>query len=148
MGDRIHSVAERTMKTSRTKRNLHERIAVYLDRNPAKDVACGKPPGFLSAGQPDCLQDHLAELVKHEILKVLGYRRALQALVRAILQESASKRPGRIRFLRARVESIGDRVLVFGSGKQTTGMLKNLAPNRRVGSSCSRAQFVPGERRS
>jgi molybdopterin molybdotransferase len=67
-----------------------------------------------------------AELVKPAILKVMGYRRILPSTVRAILQESASKRTGRTKLLRVRLESSGEKLLAYSSGEQATGMLKTL----------------------
>ena len=56
----------------------------------------------------------------------MEYRRVLQPAVRAILQENASKRPERVKLLRGRLESSGDKLLVYSSGGQTIGMLKTL----------------------
>ncbi len=65
------------------------------------------------------------ELVKPAILKSLGYRRTLQPSIRALLQEDFSKRAGRVKLLRVRLESRDGRYLAFISGDQSTGMLKS-----------------------
>jgi molybdopterin molybdotransferase len=81
---------------------------------------------FCLPGNPVASMIIFAELVRPAILKAMGYRRILQPTVRAILQENASKRFGRIKLLRVRLESSGDKLLAFSSGEQTTGMLKTL----------------------
>jgi molybdopterin molybdotransferase len=81
---------------------------------------------FCLPGNPVASMIIFAELVKPAILRAMGYRRVLQPVVRAILQEAASKRPGRIKLLRVRLESCGDKLLAFSAGEQTTGMLKTL----------------------
>lgn len=77
-------------------------------------------------GNPVASMVIFAELVKPAILKAMGYRRILQPLVRAILQESAAKRTGLVKFLRVRLEASGDKFLAYSSGEQATGMLKTL----------------------
>jgi molybdopterin molybdotransferase len=77
-------------------------------------------------GNPVASMIIFAELVKPAILKVMGYRRILPSTVRAILQESASKRTGRTKLLRVRLESSGEKLLAYSSGEQATGMLKTL----------------------
>jgi len=81
---------------------------------------------FCLPGNPVASMVIFDELVKPAILKAMGYRRVLQPTVRAILQDKASKRSGRIKILRVRLESRGGQLLAFSSGEQTTGMLKTL----------------------
>jgi molybdopterin molybdotransferase len=66
------------------------------------------------------------ELVKPAILKAMGYKRIFQPFIRAVLQENVSKKVGRVKFLRVRLEPSGDGFLAFSSGDQTTGKLKTL----------------------
>jgi molybdopterin molybdotransferase len=81
---------------------------------------------FCLPGNPVASMIIFAELVRPAILKAMGYRRVLQPAVRAILQENASKRAGRIKLLRVRLESSGDKLVAYSPGAQTTGMLKTL----------------------
>ena len=81
---------------------------------------------FCLPGNPVASMIIFAELVKPAIFKAMGYRRVLQPAVRAILQENASKRPGRTKLLRVRLKYNGDKLLAYSSGEQTTGMLKTL----------------------
>lgn len=101
---------------------------------------------FCLPGNPVASMIMFAELVKPAILKSMGYRRVLQPTVRALLQEDVSKRPGRVKLLRVRLESRGDSLLAFSSGDQTTGMLTTLL--RADGLAvlpADRASFLAGE---
>lgn len=81
---------------------------------------------FCLPGNPVASIVIFAELVKPAILKAMGYRRVLQPVVRAILQDDVSKRVGRIKFIGVRLESVGDKLLAFSSGEQATGRLTTL----------------------
>ncbi len=80
---------------------------------------------FCLPGNPVASMIMFDELVKPAILKSLGYRRTLQPSIRALLQEDFSKRAGRVKLLRVRLESRDGRYLAFISGDQSTGMLKS-----------------------
>jgi molybdopterin molybdotransferase len=66
------------------------------------------------------------EFVKPALLKMMGHRRVLEPLVRATLQEDARKKPGKIKFLRVRLESVGGKLRAYSSGDQNTGILKTM----------------------
>jgi molybdopterin molybdotransferase len=101
---------------------------------------------FCLPGNPVASMIIFSELVKPAILKAMGYRRILQPAVRAILQENVSKRPGRIKLIRVRLESSGDKLLAFSSGNQTTGMMKTLLRADGLAVlSAERSSFLEGE---
>lgn len=77
-------------------------------------------------GNPVASMIIFAELIRPAILKAMGCQRVLLPTIRAVLQESASKRVGRIKLLRVRLESEGDQFLAYSSGEQTTCMLTTL----------------------
>jgi molybdopterin molybdotransferase len=81
---------------------------------------------FCLPGNPVASMLMFDELVKPAILKALGYRRIHQPLMRAVLQDEVSKRPGRVKLLRVRVESHKGKLLAFSSGEQETGKMKSL----------------------
>jgi molybdopterin molybdotransferase len=96
------------------------------------DVRPGKPTTFgvkdhclvfCLPGNPVASMVIFTELVKPAILKVLGYQRVLPFPIRAILQGNISKRPGRIKLLRVRLEFQDNKLLALSSGEQATGML-------------------------
>jgi molybdopterin molybdotransferase len=81
---------------------------------------------FCLPGNPVASMLMFDELVKPAILKTMGYRRIHQPLVRAALQDGVSKRPGRVKLLRVRVESQHGKLLAYVSGEQSTGKMKTL----------------------
>ncbi|MGA2964182.1 MAG: gephyrin-like molybdotransferase Glp [Candidatus Korobacteraceae bacterium] len=85
----------------------------------------GKPI-FCLPGNPVASMITFEEFVKPALLKMMGHRRVLKPLVRAILQEETRKKPGKIKFLRVRLESVGGKLLAYSSGDQNTGILKTM----------------------
>ena len=85
----------------------------------------GKPV-FCLPGNPVASMITFEEFVKPALLKMMGHRRVLKPLVRAILQEEVRKKPGKIKFLRVRLESVGGKLLAYSSGDQNTGILKTM----------------------
>ena len=81
---------------------------------------------FCLPGNPVASMLIFEELVKPAILKTIGYRRIHQRIVRAVLQDKVSKRPGRVKLVRVRVESQDGRLMAFSSGEQSTGKMKTL----------------------
>jgi molybdopterin molybdotransferase len=100
-----------------------------IDASPGRPTTFGVKGGslvFCLPGNPVASMIVFDELVKPAILKAMGYKRILQPFVRAVLQQDVGKRPGRVKFLRVRLESSGGRLLAFSSGDQATGILKTL----------------------
>jgi molybdopterin molybdotransferase len=85
----------------------------------------GKPI-FCLPGNPVASMITFEEFVRPALLKMMGHRRVLKPLVRAILQEEVRKKPGKIKFLRVRLESVGGKLLAYSSGDQNTGILKTM----------------------
>jgi len=81
---------------------------------------------FCLPGNPVASMIMFEELIRPAILKVMGYKRVLRPHVQAVLQESVSKRAGRVKLLRVRLESSNGAYKAFSSGDQSTGMLKTL----------------------
>lgn len=81
---------------------------------------------FCLPGNPVASMLIFEELVKPAILKAMGYRRIHPPILRAVLQAEVSKRVGRVKLLRVRVESHNGKLLAFSSGEQSTGRMKTL----------------------
>lgn len=81
---------------------------------------------FCLPGNPVASMLIFEELVKPAILKTMGYRRIHPPIMRAVLQDEVSKRPGRVKLVRVRVEAQDGRLLAFSSGEQSTGKMKTL----------------------
>lgn len=100
-----------------------------VDVRPGAPTTFGVKDGrliFCLPGNPVASMIVFDELVRPAILKTVGYKRVLRPWVRAILQESVTKKPGLVKFLRVRLESRGNTLLAFSSGDQSTGIMKTL----------------------
>lgn len=100
-----------------------------VDVKPGGPTTFGVKEGrmiFCLPGNPVASMIIFDELVRPAILKTMGYTRILQPLVRAVLQEDVTKKPGTVKFLRVQLKSRDGKLLAFSSGDQTTGMLKTL----------------------
>jgi molybdopterin molybdotransferase len=56
----------------------------------------------------------------------MGHKRVLKPFIKAVLQNEARKKPGKINFLRVRLKSESGRYLAYSSGDQNTGILKTM----------------------
>ncbi len=81
---------------------------------------------FCLPGNPVASMIIFDELVRPAILKTMGYQRILRPCVRAVLQESVSKKPGLAKLLRVRLESRDGTLLAFSAGDQSSGIMKTL----------------------
>ena len=91
----------------------------------AFSVRDGKPI-FSLPGNPVATMIMFEELVRPALLKMMGHRRVLRAPVRAILQETVRKKPGRVQCLRVRLEWSGSGFKAYSSGDQNTGILRTM----------------------
>jgi molybdopterin molybdotransferase len=66
------------------------------------------------------------EFVKPALLKMMGHRRVIKPYVKAILREEARKKPGKVHFLRVRIEVEDGRYWATTSGDQNTGILRTM----------------------
>jgi molybdopterin molybdotransferase len=66
------------------------------------------------------------ELVRPALLKMMGHRRVVKPLVKAVLQEDVQKKPGRVHFLRVQVTVENGVCRATSSGDQNTGILKTM----------------------
>lgn len=85
----------------------------------------GKPV-FSLPGNPVSTMVTFEEFVRPALLKMMGHKRVIKPLIKAILQNDAHKKPGKINFLRVRLASENGRYLAYSSGDQNTGMLKTM----------------------
>jgi len=100
-----------------------------VDVRPGGPTTFGVQDGrliFCLPGNPVASMIMFEELIRPAILKVMGYKRILRPRVQAVLQASVSKRPGRVKLLRVRLESSDGTHKAFSPGDQSTGMLKTL----------------------
>jgi len=101
----------------------------WVDIGPGAPTCFGLKDGkpvFCLPGNPVASMITFEEFVRPALLKMMGHRRVLKPLVRAILQQEVRKKPGKVKFLRVRLESAGGKLLAYSAGDQNTGILKTM----------------------
>jgi molybdopterin molybdotransferase len=103
-------------------------------------------PVFCLPGNPVASMITFEEFVRPALLKMMGHRRVLKPLLRAVLQETVKKKAGTTKILRVRLETVGSRLLAYSSGDQNTGMLKTmLRADALAILPAERTMFSPGD---
>lgn len=100
-----------------------------VDIKPGGPTAFGLYEGrpvFSLPGNPVSTMVTFEEFVRPALLKMMGHRRVIKPFIKAILQNDAHKKPGKINFLRVRLKSENGRYLAYSSGDQNTGILKTM----------------------
>jgi len=86
----------------------------------------GEVPVFSLPGNPVSTMVTFEELVRPALLRMMGQRRVLRPLLKAILQEEIRKEAGKIYFMRVQVTLEQGRYLVSTAGDQRTGTLRTM----------------------
>ena len=81
-------------------------------------------PVFCLPGNPVATMITFEEFVRPALLKMLGRRRVFRKFVQAVFQGEIRNRPGKIKFVRVRLEERDGRWFAYSAGDQNTGMLK------------------------
>jgi molybdopterin molybdotransferase len=98
-----------------------------VDIKPGRPTAFamnGSRPVFSLPGNPVAVLLTFEELVRPALLTMMGHRSVLRPIVRAVLQEGLTNRPGRVTFVRVRLARRGGALLAWPSGKQDTGIFR------------------------
>ena len=106
-----------------------ERRFWKVDIKPGRPTAFGLKNGkpvFSLPGNPVSSMITFEQFVRPALLKMMGHQRVIEPLVRAVMQETIKKKPGRVQFLRVRVANDGQRLVASSSGDQNTGILQTL----------------------
>jgi len=106
-----------------------ERRFWKVDIKPGRPTAFGLKNGkpvFSLPGNPVSSMITFEQFVRPALLKMMGHQRVIEPLVRAVMQETIKKKPGRVQFLRVRVANDGQRLVASSSGDQNTGILRTL----------------------
>jgi len=106
-----------------------ERRFWKVDIKPGRPTAFGLKNGkpvFSLPGNPVSSMITFEQFVRPALLKMMGHQRVIKPLVRAVMQETIKKKPGRVQFLRVRVVNDGQRLVAASSGDQNTGILRTL----------------------
>ena len=100
-----------------------------VDIKPGGPFAFGMKEGkpvFSLPGNPVSSMITFEELVRPALLRMMGRRRVIRPLVRAALRGDVRKKPGKVQFLRVRVEVEDGRYLAVSAGDQNTGILSTM----------------------
>jgi molybdopterin molybdotransferase len=100
-----------------------------IDIKPGRPTAFGTKDGkpvFSLPGNPVSAMLTFEQFVKPSLLKISGQQQVIAPLVKAVLMEDVTKKPGRLHFLRVRLTQADGRYLATVSGDQNTGILKTL----------------------
>jgi molybdopterin molybdotransferase len=106
-----------------------ERQFWKVDIKPGRPTAFGLKNGkpvFSLPGNPVSSMITFEEFVRPALLKMMGHQRVIKPFVKATMQESVKKKPGRVQFLRVRVLDDGEQLFATSSGDQNTGILRTL----------------------
>jgi molybdopterin molybdotransferase len=106
-----------------------ERRFWKVDIKPGRPTAFGLKNGkpvFSLPGNPVSSMITFDQFVRPALLKMMGHQRVIMPSVRAVMQETVTKKLGRVQFLRVRVVDDGKMLRASSSGDQNTGILRTL----------------------
>ena len=118
-------------------RAVLEKLGCTLDfwgvkMKPGYPMAFGRFAGengafvFGLPGNPVSAMMTFEQFVRPALLKMLGYRRWFRPLVEARLAERLEKKPGRLHFVRVRLEREGGDIVATSTGNQSSGVLRSM----------------------
>jgi molybdopterin molybdotransferase len=84
------------------------------------------PLVFGLPGNPVSAMMTFEQFVRPALLRLAGARRLHRPLVRARLDETLRKQPGRMHFVRVTLERDGDAIVARSTGNQSSGVLKSM----------------------
>jgi len=100
-----------------------------VDMKPGGPTAFGlygEKPVFSLPGNPVSTMVTFEAFARPALLKMMGHRRIVRPLLTATLMNDARKKPGKLVFLRVRIEVKDGAYLAYSSGEQQTGLLKTM----------------------
>jgi molybdopterin molybdotransferase len=83
-------------------------------------------PVFSLPGNPVSALLTFEQFVRPALLRMMGHRAVLRPLVPAALQHDMPCKPGRVSFIRVRLERRGGELVAWSAGKQDTGILRTM----------------------
>jgi len=100
-----------------------------VDIKPGGPIAFGVKEGipvFSLPGNPVSTLVTFEEFVRPALLRMMGHRRVIKPYVPATLRSEVRKKPGKVHFLRVRIEVENGIHWATSAGDQNTGILKTL----------------------
>ena len=123
-----------------------EQVFWKVDIKPGGPTAFamfGPKPVFSLPGNPVSTMVTFEEFARPAILKLMGHRRVLKPFVKAVLKQDAKKKPGKINFLRVRIEVENGRYTASTAGDQNTGILRTMVRANGLAILPREATFIP-----
>lgn len=100
-----------------------------VDIKPGGPKAFGMKDGtpvFSLPGNPVSTMITFEEFVRPALLKMMGHRRVIKPYFKATLREEVCKKPGKVHFLRVRIEIENGRYFAVSSGNQNSGIQRTM----------------------
>ncbi|MGZ9148111.1 MAG: molybdopterin molybdotransferase MoeA [Candidatus Deferrimicrobiaceae bacterium] len=100
-----------------------------VDIKPGGPIAFGVKEGkpvFSLPGNPVSTMITFEEFVRPALLRMMGHRRVIKPYVRAALRSEVRKKPGKVHFLRVRIEVENGVHWATSAGDQNTGILRTM----------------------
>jgi molybdopterin molybdotransferase len=100
-----------------------------VDIKPGRPIAFavrGATAIFSLPGNPVSTLLTFEQFVRPALLRMAGRRDVLRPTIRATFQDELRNRPGRVTFVRVRLERRGGALLAWSAGNQDTGILKTM----------------------
>jgi molybdopterin molybdotransferase len=102
-----------------------------------------RTPVFSLPGNPVSTMITFEEFVRPALLRMMGHRRVVRPFVKAVLKEDARKKPGKVNFIRVRVEVKEGRYIASTAGDQHTGILRTMVSANGLAVLPREASFLP-----
>ena len=93
---------------------------------PTAFALYGATPVFSLPGNPVSTMITFEEFVRPALLTMLGHRRVVRPLFKAVLRDEVNKKPGKVQIIRVQLEKEGGRWYATSSGNQQTAILKTM----------------------
>jgi molybdopterin molybdotransferase len=126
-----------------------EQVFWRVDMKPGGPLAFGLfdgKPVFSLPGNPVSTMVTFEEFARPALLKMMGHKRVLKPLIKAVLQNEVRKKTGKVNFLRVKLTCADGRYQACSSGDQNTGILKTmLLADALAILPADRDSFAPGE---
>jgi molybdopterin molybdotransferase len=120
-----------------------------VDVRPGGPLAFGLfegKPVFSLPGNPVSTMVTFEEFARPALLKMMGHKRVVKPLIKAVLRDEVRKKPGKVHFLRVRLTCADGRYQAYSSGDQNTGILKTmLLADALAILPADRVSFAPGD---
>lgn len=99
---------------------------------PAAFALSGTTPVFSLPGNPVSTMITFEEFVRPALLRMQGHRAVLRPLFKAVLREGLKKKPGKVQFVRIRLEREGGRWYALSAGNQQTAILRTMVDAQAI----------------